>query len=70
MKVGMLSNRVSEYQRDQWHSFRAIEKACRGLCQGDLEELKEGLESYLRFRQDPGSFSGKVFRYLLPDHLL
>jgi len=54
-------NRVSEYQRDQWHSFGAIEKACRGLPYGELEELKESLESYLRFRRTLNDFQEQSF---------
>jgi hypothetical protein len=54
-------DRVSEYHRDQWHSFRAIEKACRGLLSGELEKLKESLESYLQFRRTLDDFQEQLF---------
>jgi len=54
-------DRVSEYQRDQRNSFRAIEKACRGLLHGEREKLKESLESYLQFRRTLDDFQEQVF---------
>jgi hypothetical protein len=61
MKVGMNLDRVSEYQRDQWQSFKAIEKACRGLLSGELDELKESLASYLQFRRTLDDFQVQFF---------
>jgi hypothetical protein len=54
-------DRVSEYQQDQWHSFKAIEKACRGLLHGELETLKESLLPYLEFRRNLDNFQAKFF---------
>ena len=54
-------DRVSEYHRDQWHSFKAIEKACRGLLHGELEKLQRSLESYLQFRRTLDGFQEQFF---------
>ncbi len=52
---------VSEYHRDQWHSFKAIEKACVGLSEAELEKLRESLESYLHFREILHSYQEQYF---------
>lgn len=54
-------DRVSEYNRDQWDSFKAIEKACRSLSDLDLQGLQENLQSYLRFRDALATYQQKYF---------
>jgi hypothetical protein len=57
----MNSDRVSEYNLDQWTSFKAIEKACRGLPESELEKLKESLDSYLQFRNALDEYQRRHF---------
>ncbi len=52
---------ISEYNRDQWNSFKALEKACRGLPEVALEKLQESLVSYLHFRKRLDSYQQEYF---------
>ena len=52
---------ISEYNRDQWNSFKAIEKTCRGLPEAALAKLKESLASYLHFRKRLDSYQQQYF---------
>lgn len=52
---------VSEYQRDQWTSFKTIEKACRNLSDLQLRELQESLNAYLQFREDLAEYQQEHF---------
>jgi hypothetical protein len=61
VKAGINLDRVSEYQRDQWHSFKAIEKACGRLLPGELEILKNALLPYLQFRTVLDDFYEQFF---------
>jgi hypothetical protein len=54
-------DRVSEYHRDQWNSFRALEVACRGLSVREMDQLKGALEPYLHFRRTLDAFQQKLF---------
>jgi hypothetical protein len=57
----MILDHISDYNRDQWNSFNAIEKACRGLPHFELEKLKRSLESYLHFRNNLDSYQQQYF---------
>ena len=57
----MNEDRVSEYNRDQWDSFRAIERVCRSLPESELEKLKESLGSYLQFRNALAEYQQRHF---------
>jgi len=52
---------VSEYQREQWTSFKTVEKACRDLSDLQLRELQESLDAYLQFREDLAEFQQEYF---------
>jgi len=52
---------VSEYQRDQWVSFKAIEQACRQLTDLQVQELQESLSTYVEFREDLAAFQQQYF---------
>jgi hypothetical protein len=54
-------DRVSEYNREQWTGFKAIEKACRNLSDLELKELGENLKSYLQFREALAAYQQKYF---------
>lgn len=54
-------DRVSEYHRHQWASFKAIEKACRNLSDLQLLELQECLSTYLQFREDLAAYQQRYF---------
>jgi hypothetical protein len=57
----MILDRVSEYNREQWKSFRAIEMACDGLPGSELASLKESLHSYLQFRKSLANYQQRHF---------
>ena len=54
-------DRVSEYNRDQWMSFKAIEEACRNLSDLELKELRGILTSYLQFRKALAAYQHRYF---------
>jgi hypothetical protein len=43
-------NLTGDYNRDQWVSFKAIQKACETLSSNEIERLKETVQHYLVFR--------------------
>ncbi|MGV8074026.1 MAG: hypothetical protein AB2L11_05675 [Syntrophobacteraceae bacterium] len=48
----MKSKALSDYNRDQLITIKAIQQACEKLSRVEIEELKKLLEGYLRFRNE------------------
>lgn len=57
----MNSDRVSEYNRDQWTGFKTIEKACHNLSERERMELRGYLNSYLKFREELAAYQQQHF---------
>ncbi len=52
---------VSEYNRDQWITFRAIADACRKLTPSEIAGLRDSLASYLHFREAVDRYQARYF---------
>jgi hypothetical protein len=56
---GMASS--GDYNRDQWITLDAVRKICGNLEPSELKELRDGLFSYLEFREEVDRFFHRYF---------
>ncbi len=59
-----MQRKMSEYNRDQWISFHAIDEALRSMPSDHRESLRRRLEPYLAFREEVDRFQEKYFSEL------
>jgi hypothetical protein len=52
---------VSEYNSDQWTSIQAIRKVLNGLHPTALEQLRQSVQPYLRFRDEVKEYQERYF---------